>query len=97
MCFYNAFAAVNQTFPETDNHEPIAAKSSMASAGRSAGILAGDVAFELVDGFVLGVDGPVHEVADGNDAGDPPVFQYRQMPHAMIGHQVHAIFNGMKR
>ncbi len=56
---------------------------------------AGDVVFELVDGFGLGGDDPVDEVADGDDAGDLLVLQDGQVANAQLGHEAHAILDGL--
>ena len=46
---------------------------------------------------MLGADGPIHKVTNRNDSCHASAFKHGQMAHAMVGHQPHAIFHGMKR
>jgi len=55
---------------------------------------AADVGLELLDVAALGGDDVVHEVADGDEAGELAVFEHGEMADAVVGHQVEAFLNG---
>ena len=49
-----------------------------------------------MDGAVLGRNDPINEIADRNDAQDLIVGEDGQMANAMVGHETHAFFDGMR-
>ena len=58
------------------------------SAGR-------DIARQLVDEQILLGEHGLHHVADGHHADHPPLRQHRQMPYPFLGHQRHAVLDGL--
>jgi hypothetical protein len=54
-----------------------------------------DVGLQLVDGATLGRNDPIDEVADGDHAQEAIGFEHGQMPNPVVGHDPHAIFDGV--
>src|SRR5206468_659188 len=52
-----------------------------------------DIALQLFDRGVLSRDGPVHQVADRDNAHEFFSFQNREMADAVAGHQAHALLH----
>src|SRR5512146_1158800 len=52
-----------------------------------------DVAFEMLDRLLLVRDDPLHKIANRDYSDDRLVFQDRQMPATVLGHQRHAVIN----
>ncbi len=49
----------------------------------------------MADGFALLGEDPVHQIADGNHAGEPLPIQYWKMTDAMVRDDLHAFADGM--
>lgn len=50
-----------------------------------------DVAFELDNEGILGRYGPLHEIADGDNAHKRTIFYHRQVTHSFFGHGLQAV------
>lgn len=62
-----------------------------------AGVGAGYVAFEFLDGLGLAGDDPFDEIADGDDANYLIVVDDGEMPEAVLGHDRHALVDSVLR
>lgn len=47
------------------------------------------------NGFLLGENGLLYDVVDGNDPAQGIVLEYRQVPDVLIGQQLHAEIDGI--
>src|SRR6267378_8519380 len=63
----------------------------------SSRIIRRDVVLQVLDGFFLLGDHPLHEVANRNDAEHFIVLDDRKMTYAVSGHDVHALVHGLAR
>src|SRR5579862_1439565 len=54
-----------------------------------------DVVVQLLDGLLLRGDDPLHQVADGKHARHMFALEDRQMTDAVVGHDAHAILDGV--
>src|SRR5215470_2289178 len=52
-----------------------------------------DVVLELLDRLLLILDDRLYQISDRHHADDPPGFDYGQMAHAALGHELHAVLD----
>src|SRR5215470_12143168 len=55
--------------------------------------LAADVLLELLDAELLLADDPLDEIADGDDADEPPAVEDGKMADVLVGHDHHAFLD----
>jgi hypothetical protein len=56
----------------------------------------GNEGFQVMDGFLLLGDHPIHQIADRNHAYNPAIFDHRQVAKTLLGNDVHAFFDRLR-